>query len=134
VSILTNYLNMRSLFSAAVAVPGLVLASQELNQKSYFEETFTVDMRRGPSMYDRWIHTHEPGYKKMFFQEGNLVHNQNSYGLYAGNANSKYAMSSALATPYVPQEDHLLNLEFDLTYEKGQTCGDGTIKLFGHKN
>lgn len=55
-------------------------------------------------------------------------------GLYANNANSKFAASRMLDKPLKKTTDQEFSLEFKVLQEEGQVCGDAQISLFGNND
>ena len=103
-----------------------------INAKSYFHETFPSDYVR-PPMEESWVNSRMTS--KVFSLEWGRERTAESYGLFAGKANSQYGISSPLKAPLDLQEVRdgaMLSLQFDMVQEESQVCGDYQIKLFGN--
>ena len=121
---------MKFFLPALFAVSELLLS--KVNSKSYLYESFPIEFTDRGSFWDRW---HSVGSPQFYFSQGNEAVEFDEYGLYADiGSGSEYATSTIL--PQTISEEAIsqntISLQFDVTQENYQECGDAQVYLYSH--
>ena len=117
------------LISSAILAVSSDLCS---GRKVYLEEAFDNDVG---SDLQSWTHP-SPQYRdentQLFsYDRGNYYVGEGSIGLYTRKASSKYLTCRLLDEPLHTEKGNFV-VEFKVTQEEGQLCGDAQISLFGN--